>query len=66
MRTPAVWEEVSRGAEGRQPEMKYLLQHFEQDSLGEGRAVWMLGKEQKRRREFTFIDSLSAVCQAQW
>lgn len=66
MRTPAVWEEVSRGAEGSQPEMKYLLQHFEQDSLGEGRAACMLGKEQEGRRELTFINSLSAVCLAQW
>lgn len=61
-----MWEEVSRGAEGRQPEMKYLLQHFEEDSLGGGRAMWTQGKEQERSRELTFIDSLSAVCQAQW
>ena len=66
MRTPAVWEEVSRGAERRQPEMQNLLQHFEQDSLGEGRAACMLGKEQEGRRELTFIDSLSGVCLTHW
>lgn len=46
-----MWEEISRGAEGRQPEMKYLLQHFEQDSLGGGGVMWMQGKEQERSRK---------------
>lgn len=44
MRTPAAWEAVSRGTEGKQPEMKYLLQRFEQDCLGGGGAMWMPGR----------------------
>jgi hypothetical protein len=66
MHTPAAWEEVSRGAEGRQPEMKYLLQHIEQGSLGGGEAMPVLREMEKGRgRELTFTEPLPVICQTQ-
>ena len=38
-RTAAAWKAVSRGAEGRQPETKYLLQQSEQGCLEGGGAM---------------------------
>lgn len=57
--TPAAWEAVSGGAEGRQSEMEYLLQQLEQHFLEGGRALWIPGEwEQRRGKELTFTESL--------
>lgn len=59
MHTAAAWKAVSRGAEGRQPETKYLLQQSEQGCLQGGGAMCVQGRE----KELTPTVPLAAMCQ---